>query len=190
MLTKIKSHTILFFFLIILINFSYSQTDPWIRINPIPFEYSMNCISKIPDTDTIVAVGTFSTIMYTEDNGENWDIHLRPAAISNRTNLYSVSFPTKDIGYVLGKKSTLLKTTDGGNTWNDISLSGNSDYKEIYFINILTGFITGRSGHILKTDDGGSTWETIPTIPDKILGSIHFTDSLTGYLGNTNENYK
>ncbi|MBA3898634.1 MAG: hypothetical protein H0X62_00240 [Bacteroidetes bacterium] len=58
--------------------------------------------------------------------------------------------------------AVILKTTDGGHTWNQmpLNLSDKIELKAIHYINDSVGFTIGISA-ILKTSDAGNTWEQI-----------------------------
>ena len=60
--------------------------------------------------------------------------------------------------YCTGYYGPLIKTTDGGESWqiiNDMNFSSG-----LYFINQDTGYVGGTYGNINRTEDGGNTWIT------------------------------
>lgn len=80
-------------------------------------------------------------------------------------NLNCIVFASPEVGYIGGEDSVLLKTIDGGLTWNELSYSGitflpgGDDILELDFISDLIGFATvGPYSGIYKTIDGGLTW--------------------------------
>jgi len=131
----------------ILLNLSFvcrSQETEWLRINPLPFESTIESATIIPGTDKIVAVGDYATLMSSVNNGEDWTLQRRPAGIPYSSVLKSVHFPSQTHGYILGNNSLLLKSTDSGVSWEDISLEGNYNHQEVYFNDNEVGFITGE----------------------------------------------
>ena len=84
-----------------------------------------------------------------------------------------------------GNAGTILKTSDGGTTWTDLSISTTYVFWSVFFTNTNTGYIVGGQylsggvGIILKTTDGGLTWTAL--YYDTTLNSVFFTDSNTGY---------
>ncbi len=78
--------------------------------------------------------------------------------------LNDVEFPSQNIGYAVGRNqnnSVVLKTIDGGETWQQLVLPINGILEASSFISVNSGFIVGRNGIILKTDNGGDNWDII-----------------------------
>lgn len=64
-------------------------------------------------------------------------------------------------GWVCGYNSAVLRTTDGGQTWQGATLSGdNLQLESIHFVSPTIGYTSGR-GHIFRTTDGGRTWTDV-----------------------------
>lgn len=78
-------------------------------------------------------------------------------------NLQDISF-TNDPqhGWLVGSKSTLLETTDGGKTWQVKSLDLGQDYRlsSVSFSG-QEGWIIGEPALLLHTNDGGNSWSRI-----------------------------
>jgi photosystem II stability/assembly factor-like uncharacterized protein len=105
-----------------------------------------------PSSDTGYAVGMGGLIIKTIDGGFNWTVMPN----SGNTNpLYSVYFTSNDTGYTVGgngfSSGTILKTTDGGNSWvNEPGII--QTFNSVYFPNSNIGYICGTNGAILKYD--------------------------------------
>jgi photosystem II stability/assembly factor-like uncharacterized protein len=110
---------------------------------------------------------------------------------TNQSNhLSRIDFPSEQVGYVLPENGAIIKTTDGGLTWDSLSslniISSALYRSEIWFVNNDTGFVSthNNSGRLelLRTKDGGEVWENVSP-SDSISGrmTIQFIDENTGY---------
>src|SRR5690625_7428949 len=61
--------------------------------------------------------------------------------------------------FVRSQNGLLLKTSDGGETWEQKDSGTDLNLGKIQFITPQIGFVTGANGHLIKTEDGGETWE-------------------------------
>lgn len=75
-------------------------------------------------------------------------------------DLRDVMFVNPLVGYAVGARSTILKTTDGGWTWTRLGerREPGSDYRWVHFINENEGWVQA-SNALLTTRDGGQTWQ-------------------------------
>ena len=131
----------------------------------------------------IVAVGQFGHILISEDRGDNWRQVLSPANIT----LTAVSFISEDVGFAVGYDSTILKSSNGGETWKIVYQDPEAKNKEamqravsekiefcgrqepdgclfplfgVHFFDSDHGIAAGAFGMIMETRDSGETWET------------------------------
>jgi photosystem II stability/assembly factor-like uncharacterized protein len=91
-----------------------------------------------------------------------------PVPSGTNLKLNSVSFGSELVGYIGANDSTLLKTTDGGTTWNVHPTNGIyfwsnlPDITQVDFISADTGFamigFQNYNGAMYKTVDGGDNW--------------------------------
>lgn len=85
----------------------------------------------------------------------------------------NIEFPEgqNQVGYVAGETVTyngigkILKTTDGGATWTDISPASLPGIEGMCFVNQDTGYIGGWQHYFAKTTNGGTTWTQITISP-------------------------
>ncbi|MBN2173309.1 MAG: T9SS type A sorting domain-containing protein [Bacteroidales bacterium] len=102
------------------------------------------------------------------------------------THLLSVYFTDSNTGYIGGWNNQLLKTQDGGTTWETSNPpAGFGDIFSITFTDANTGYAAGLyegGGSMLTTIDAGSTWTYNQTCCDAVpLFSIFFADTNIGY---------
>ncbi len=84
----------------------------------------------------------------------------------------------------------LLRTTDGGKSWEDTGMRGDF-YQDIHFPSESTGYVVGSGSSILKTTDRGKNWSKIrgDDIAWSALASynaVFFIDPLKGYVAGDN----
>ncbi len=95
-------------------------------------------------------------------------------------HLLGVSAIDANTTYVCGNGGTILKTTNGGSTWQ-AQVSGTSqDLYSIDFTDTNNGVAVGNGGTLLRTTNGGNTWLPI-NITTNYLRCIYFYDANTGY---------
>lgn len=131
-------------------------------------------------------VGNDGAIMKTSNTGKNW------VQIQSNTQmpLHSVQFWNDSTGFIIGQNTTgvggiILKTKDGGKTWNKL-IEGTIEPRNICFASNTSGYILMAFDKLLKTVDAGQTWEAI-TLPNGIRPyGINFRNPSNGYMAAAN----
>ncbi len=112
-------------------------------------------------------VGGDSTIFKTSDGGSSW------FSINKGIGYWNdIDFSNYPTGWIIGgdplNNCKLIKTTDGGGTWNeDTSISFTNGVPEIHFTSKETGWLeigdleASVIQKLYKTTDGGDTWNLI-----------------------------
>ncbi len=107
-------------------------------------------------------------------------------------SLNAVDFPSLNVGYVLPFMGPLLRTIDGGNTWDSLTtiwLAGSGLFdNDVSFVNDSVGFISTHdtsTGYlkIFKTTDSGNVWTDIT--PFNVLYGrlqVQFLNDQVGYM--------
>jgi photosystem II stability/assembly factor-like uncharacterized protein len=104
---------------------------------------------------------------------------------------HRIFFISSNVGWALNKKY-VIKTTDGGESWQSQLNSGGLSLTGIYFSDLLNGWVT-RSGFTAKpykTIDGGDTWIVQTNITLTNTNDVFFNDSLNGFISRNNELYR
>lgn len=113
--------------------------------------------------------------------------------VPSNKKLQTIDFPSNQVGYIGGADSTLLKSTDGGQSWQVINPSGinwflgGSDIQKIRFVTEQIGFMTvGPYGGTYKTTDGGNTWTALSLSNGLCFNNgLYFFDENNGFIGGT-----
>lgn len=87
---------------------------------------------------------------------EEWIVQESPT----ENDLYSVDFINDYKGIAVGKEGTILKTIDGGTTWQKITTSFTNNLRGICFYDENHAVAVGTGGQIIVTENGGNTWTT------------------------------
>lgn len=86
---------------------------------------------------------------------------------------------------IVGDGATVLKSSDGGLTWNlnhyPVGFNARK-FQFVRFANSNTGWICGDSGAILKTTNSGSNWTYQPTPTPKKLLKMFFLNVQNGFV--------
>jgi photosystem II stability/assembly factor-like uncharacterized protein len=141
---------------------------------------------KFLNSDTGWIAGRNGTIKKTTDGGMSWINQS-----FNSKDQRSVYFINKDTGFViafspyathfnyLGSDSTIMETTDGGNTWFQ-NYSYNQGIGSIYFNQAGTGF-AGSNDTIMISTDKGANWSKIGVHYTGPIIAFNFPSSNVGY---------
>lgn len=100
-------------------------------------------------------------------------------------SLHSVAFTDANTGIAVGDWGTILKTTDGGNSWTRMPNNYYYSLKSVCFTHPDTGFIaanTATQGLLLKTTNGGNSWTDIGITINYHVNAVYFLNSIKGYL--------
>ena len=118
---------------------------------------------EIIDKDTLIMIGAKGNIVRTTNGGNAWSTKV-PFPSFRYSWFSDIHFPTKNVGYIsggswFGLTNILIKTTDGGQTWDSLSSgTGAGNFiDKIHFINKDTGYMIQDNRQIIKTLDGGIT---------------------------------
>lgn len=158
-------------------------TENWIITSTTyPTTFQQNDLFFINE-ETGYSVGHAGTIMQTSDGGFTWQIINDRNSIDKITELKlnKVFFVNEDYGFIGGERkdfgdddellkgAILIKTNDGGHTWNKKYFSNIKRFNDIIFFDYLNGIAHASinedsinlTRRLLLTNDGGDHWNTI-----------------------------
>jgi photosystem II stability/assembly factor-like uncharacterized protein len=102
-------------------------------------------------------------------------------------DLLGVAFATDQVGVAVGKNHTIVRTTDGGQTWTRVRSpeKRGGDLGGVLFTDEKTGWARNLvAGGVYRTTDGGATWQSVKTFNQ---GSVYGPTGATNHAaaGNT-----
>lgn len=104
----------------------------------------------------------------------------------NSSGLRGMSIPSDEVIWASGSNGTVVKSTDGGNSWQWMVVKGHekNDFRDIQAFDSLTAIVmcVGDPAYILKTKDGGKTWTEVYTksLPGMFLDAMDFRNDKEG----------
>lgn len=153
----------------------------------------LNDITSVPGSSKYWAVGrafpfgsSGKQILYSSNGGTNWSTQ----DVGVVADYQSISMINQNTGYISGTKNSIMKTTDGGNTW--VAKTGPSPVatSQLYtceFIDENTGWVfvnfsTVAGGNVFKTTNGGDNWTQYSTgASSENIYSADMVDANTGF---------
>lgn len=113
------------------------------------------------------------------NGGIDWSIYDLPDSnISNDVNFY-----TENIGWACGKNGSVARTTDGGLSWQSVSIGANSEnLSTVMFAKFGNGVIFGDKGITYSTIDSGSTWSSSYMITTQNVNSGNIESPFRGVV--------
>ncbi len=108
------------------------------------------------DGTRTVAVGQWGHILVSDDHGQSW----RQVDVPTRATLTAISFFDRKLGWAVGHDAIILRTHDGGETWERVYYAPEEQRPlfDVWFRDADYGFAIGAYGFLLRTTDGGDTW--------------------------------
>lgn len=104
----------------------------------------------------VVAVGERGHVLYSDDKGDTWT-QVRVPTIATLTGVY---FHDKNLGWAVGHDAVILKTIDGGESWERVHFAPEEERPlfDVWFSDENNGIAVGAYGFFLTTEDGGKSW--------------------------------
>jgi photosystem II stability/assembly factor-like uncharacterized protein len=105
-----------------------------------------------------VAVGERGHVLISTDGGETW----QQQEVPTRTMLTGVYFHDRDHGWAVGHDSAILRTSDGGASWELVNWAPDDEapFFDVWFSDADNGIAIGAYGAYYETTDGGATWSS------------------------------
>lgn len=151
---------------------------------------------KAFNQNVIIAYGHYGlipSILYSTDGGNTFKLvyHYQFNVMQANSSITDMVFPENNtIGYATNADQ-VLKTLDGGLTWNAVDTDPGSYFNQIQAIdnnNVFVMNTTFENNKLVKTYNGGSNWQsvTLPALTNENMNCSYFLTATTGFLNMTN----
>jgi len=175
--------------IILLFVMSSTLFPQWNHVDVSPLSGSIYEFYMIDSLNIVAGFsGDSQNIIRSRDGGKTWELmYIIPPGYSSQLNFVdSLNIFTSAL---TGAPNRLSKTTDGGASWNDISLPVSVlDVDQVKFVSPAIGYVfvvqqttAGNKSRVLKTTNGGIEWEVLDTSISKIHWT-QFDDPNNGWI--------
>jgi len=126
---------------------------------------------------TVLSFFLFNSLLLSQTAG----LWKRRNPLPTGNNIWDIYFFDVNTGLLIGEAGTILKTSDGGQSWKSVNSPTSNDLRKLFFIDSNEGIIVGDEGTMLKTYDRGENFHSIISNTEKDLRSVFFIDEKTGW---------
>lgn len=128
--------------------------DEW-QAHPIDTPEPTLVLSCAPD-NVIWVGGGFSSLWSSVDFGQSW----RAFSMQEDLQFTAISFVNAALGFAAGEFGTVVKTIDGGKTWERAGDLPNEFYPmDMVFADESNAWVVGLNGIVWHSKDGANTWQ-------------------------------
>jgi photosystem II stability/assembly factor-like uncharacterized protein len=162
--------------------------------------WNKNSLDSLRDIHAVYFVDERTGFMYgkdfnytmklfrTEDGGEHWQRVALPVFSRQDENvIMDIKFSDADHGIAVGSGGNIVKTHDGGRTWQ-VSNQGYPFFYAVDFVDDKKGYATSGRG-FFKTNDGGNTWVYADRSDSLVILDMDFKNENDGIFYGFKNNY-
>jgi photosystem II stability/assembly factor-like uncharacterized protein len=124
-----------------------------------PSTGSVNAVAFASAT-RVVGVGDRGTTVVSDDGGLNYSPVGGSLSVADLRLLRATSAQIANVG---GANGTLVRTTNGGESWSTVGVPTTATVLDASFPNITAGYAIDALGGAFKTINGGASWQILNT---------------------------
>ncbi len=117
----------------------------------------------------------YGKLFKTITGGQSWQLAIN----DGETPFFSMSFFNSQ-KWIIGCRDKLMITSDGGQAWQDIEMTGYGDFKNVEWKTENVIFASGENGQMVRSMDGGIVWESTgqkALVVDEISTAAYFNNN-------------
>ncbi|MCR4417421.1 MAG: choice-of-anchor J domain-containing protein [Ignavibacteria bacterium] len=148
----------------------------------IPNTPSTQCKVRVSDASNPAVYDESDNVFTISEGviGENWIVQNS----GTTATLYSVSTVNANVAWVTGVGGVVIKTTNGGATWQTVTPPRAVDAHVICGVSADKALVAtnGTSDAVIHiTTNGGQTWQNVVTVPGGFINVIIMFDDMNGF---------
>jgi|GEM_PF-4098915 len=140
---------------------------------------------QVVSPDTAYACGRGGVLLKTVDRGQTWTVlMIGGESKGSEQNFSRIYFRNSSQGLVLGDSSGLLRTEDGGKSWEKVVSENATTYQALFGSRFGKIFATADGKDLRMSSDMGKTWMQVGISDGEsglYLRAMHFPNSDTGF---------
>ena len=145
--------------------------------------YPQNLSSGISDNlyecefasaDTGLIAGSYGSLAKTTDGGLNYTFIENPLWEGTNLHFNSLRYVNKDFVLAGGSKCNMIKSLDGGDTWEEVEVEGSKSIYDIWAINENQVIASGSSGYILISNSTVDTFTLANDYGSMAMRAVEF----------------
>lgn len=149
---------------------------------PVPTRATLTAVAR--SNGRVFAGGHDGVLLMSEDRGQSWQLIRNEPSADQDNPILDIYFATESIGYAVGAYGLFLKSTDGGQTWQQREVPEfdlpDFGFPHLYnLISLRDGslLVVGEAGFIARSADQGETWQQLPVDYDGSFFTVKQTAS-------------
>lgn len=136
------------------------------------------------DADRGWAVGTFGTLVATEDGGQHWVSQQTKLENPEEFHLNAVTGDSKGRVFIAGEGGVMFRSLDSGRSWESLQpFYDGSWFGVVYNAQHDTLLMFGLRGNLYRSADFGSSWEPVPGDNSTLAGGTASAQGDTVLVG-------
>lgn len=129
----------------------------WQEIDPAIINSNRTNAIYANDEGKIWVAGKYVSLLYSADFGAHWTDQIPNA----KSTMYMPHFFDENIGLVGSSEGVVLRTINGGASWDKLQLGGTENFFAVQMVNAQAMIIGSSSGKVFGSLNQGDTWTMI-----------------------------
>lgn len=134
------------------------------------------------DQQSLLAIGDKSTVLVTQDAGQNWTRIEVPSFPDGNQLLSADIDPDSGRAWVVGSMGTVLISDDRGSSWRMTHPEEDVSWNDVTVAPDKSVWIVGEFGTVKYSKDNGENWELVTLPIEASLNAIDFADETNGVM--------